>query len=397
MQAVILSLWVGQGLLMFFDEFYYHHKRGLGLWERIGHPVDTFFFLMPFLYTQFFTNTNVFIGLCVFSSLLVTKDEFVHTKECDTGEQWLHSVLFMFHPVALFALWIAWQNELNILIQIQSIIIFLFMLYQILYWNFIAVSNHNSVEQKKPKVNNDFYNQLGDKWYEADSDPIAVLRVEQEVKNPWVDKMIQYHFKKTDLKIADIGCGAGFLSNYLAKKYESVSGLDASESSLKIAKEKDSTGAVNYISGDAYQLPFADHSMDVVCAMDFLEHVEEPQKVVAECSRVLKPGGLFFFHTFNRNFLSWLIVIKFMEWFVPNTPKHLHVLHLFIKPKELKLMMLYHSLKQQKIVGIGPRFNWGFVRSLFARRVCAGFSFKVGGPTLLGYMGYAQKNLEVKK
>jgi 2-polyprenyl-6-hydroxyphenyl methylase/3-demethylubiquinone-9 3-methyltransferase len=131
--------------------------------------------------------------------------------------------------------------------------------------------------------------------------------------------------------------------------------------------------------------------MDIVCAMDFLEHVEKPEDVVAECSRILKPGGLFFFHTFNRNFLSWLIVIKFMEWFVPNTPKNLHVLHLFIKPSELKTMMMINKLSTIEITGIGPRFNLGFIRSIIARKVTPGFSFKVGGPTLLGFMGYSKK------
>jgi len=126
-----------QGILMFFDEFKFHHQRGLKKWERVGHPIDSLFFLIPFLYTQYFSNINVFIFLCVVSSLLVTKDEFVHAKECVGAEQWLHSVLFTLHPVVLFGLWLAWQNGFHTIIQIQASIIFLFMLYQITYWNFI--------------------------------------------------------------------------------------------------------------------------------------------------------------------------------------------------------------------------------------------------------------------
>ena len=247
------------------------------------------------------------------------------------------------------------------------------------------------MKPNKPKVNNDYYNHLGEDWYNADDDPIAVLRAEQRAKNPWVENIINENFSTKDLKIADIGCGAGFLTNYLAMKYENVFGLDASESTLDVARLKDTTKKVEYVTGDAYKLPYETASMDVVCAMDFLEHVERPEDVVAECSRILKPGGLFFFHTFNRNFLSWLIVIKFMEWFVPNTPKHLHVLHLFIKPSELKAMMVVNQLSAQNIVGIGPRFNLGFLKSVFTRKVTADFSFKVGGPTLLGYMGFSKK------
>ena len=60
------------------------------------------------------------------------------------------------------------------------------------------------------------------------------------------------------------------------------------------------------------------------------------KKIIQEAGRLLKPGGLFFFHMFNRNFLSWLIVIKGVEWCVPNTPKNMHLYSHFIKPYELK-------------------------------------------------------------
>lgn len=243
----------------------------------------------------------------------------------------------------------------------------------------------------KPKVNNDYYNHLGDSWYSADNDPIAVLRAEQKTKNPWVEKRINNHFDSKDLSILDVGCGAGFLTNYLALSFSSVSGLDASISSLETAKVKDSTKKVNYIEGSAYQLPFEDNSQDVVCAMDFLEHVERPEDVVLECSRVLKSDGLFFFHTFNRNFISWLVVIKFMEWFMPNTPKHLHVLHLFIKPAELEIMMKMSKLVSKEWTGLSPKFDIDFFKSLFARKVKPGFAFETKKSTMLGYMGYAVK------
>ena len=144
MQAIIVGFWMTQGILMFFDEFKFHHDRGLGKWERIGHPVDSLFFLIPFVYTQLFSNIYIFIGLSLFSCLLITKDEFVHAEECMPTEQWLHSVLFVTHPIALYGLWVAWQNNFNMIIQIQSVIIFLFMLYQIIYWNFYIGSQNEA-------------------------------------------------------------------------------------------------------------------------------------------------------------------------------------------------------------------------------------------------------------
>ncbi|MBD64776.1 MAG: 3-demethylubiquinone-9 3-O-methyltransferase [Halobacteriovoraceae bacterium] len=247
-----------------------------------------------------------------------------------------------------------------------------------------------------PQVNNEYYHGLGERWYQADNDPIAVLRAEQNIKNPWVLDTIQQHFATSniqmeDVKIADIGCGAGFLTNYLAKHFNHVTGIDASENSLEIAKQYDDSGKVIYTFGDAYHLPFEDQSLEVVCAMDFLEHVEDPKRVIAECSRVLKPGGLFFYHTFNRNWLSYLIVIKFMEWFVPNTPKNLHVLHLFIKPSELKNWCREYHLTPHETIGLGPKFNKGFFKSLLKRRVTSDFQFELKDSLKLGYIGFATK------
>ena len=117
-----------------------------------------------------------------------------------------------------------------------------------------------------------------------------------------------------------------------------MTGLDASQEALSVAARHDGTARVRYERGDALTLPYPDASFDAVCSLDFLEHVEEPERVVAEVARVLRPGGLFFFHTFNRNFWAWLVIIKGVEWFVRNTPKDLHVLRLFVKPEERRFV-----------------------------------------------------------
>lgn len=241
------------------------------------------------------------------------------------------------------------------------------------------------------KINNDYYNHLGDSWYNADDDPIAILRAERKVKNPWVIKKIQNHFKTNQLKIADIACGGGFLSNDMAQVFSHVSALDASQSSLETAKKNDSTKSVEYSHGDAYDLPYDDESFDVVCTMDFLEHIDDPKRVIKECSRILKPGGLFFYQTFNRNFLSWIVVIKFMEWFVPNTPRNLHVKELFIKPKELSAMLDNSTLAVIEWKGWEPKFDKHFLESLFRKKVTKGFNFKISERLTIGYIGYAKK------
>ena len=241
-------------------------------------------------------------------------------------------------------------------------------------------------------VNNDYYEHLSDKWYTEHADPVALLRLESLTKNPWVLGIIQSFYPDQSVQIVDIGCGGGFLSNALALAGHQVIGVDLSQSSLETAKRFDSTKQVTYLQADATSIPLNDNFYDVVCSMDMLEHVEDPAKVIAEASRLLRPGGIFFFHTFNRNFLSWLLVIKFMEWFMPHMPKNLHILRLFIPPRDLIQMMNQVGLVKLWMGGLSPNFfSKAFLWSLWNKRIHPDFKFSFVKSTSLGYIGYARK------
>jgi quinol-cytochrome oxidoreductase complex cytochrome b subunit len=147
--SLILAPFLIQGLAISFDEFYFHNKRGLGLWERLGHPLDTIALLICYIFIQNYAPTDknilIFISLCIFSSFLITKDEIVHNQECGPSEQWLHSILFIIHPITLIVLGLIWSNKLiirkedlvlfNTFIKGQMIFIGLFLTYQIIYWS----------------------------------------------------------------------------------------------------------------------------------------------------------------------------------------------------------------------------------------------------------------------
>lgn len=131
-----------QGAAMFFDEAYFHHKRGLGLWERVGHPLDTITVLLCFLFLYLMPysemNLLIYSAMAFFSSVFVTKDEFVHSKECEPAENWLHAVLFILHPICFVSAAIVWMNEISQpFLLIQSLVLFAVLLYQIIYWSFI--------------------------------------------------------------------------------------------------------------------------------------------------------------------------------------------------------------------------------------------------------------------
>ena len=243
-----------------------------------------------------------------------------------------------------------------------------------------------------PQVNNTIYEEYGDRWYTAFDDPVALLRAESRAKLPWVEERIRRHFgEEPEVNILDAGCGGGFLSNALAARGFSVTGVDLAKDSLAVARRHDPTGSVRYVEGSVYELPFENASFDVVTAMDLLEHVEDPARAVAEFARVLKPGGLLFFHTFNRNLLSGLVVIKFVEWFVRNTPKDMHVLRLFVKPAEAARYCAASGLTVREWTGLRPRFLTIPWRSYRTGVVPKSLEFTTTRSLKLSYMGMAER------
>ncbi len=241
-------------------------------------------------------------------------------------------------------------------------------------------------------INNSIYDELGDSWYTATDDPVALLRAESRLLGPWVQSEIEKHFgSNRKIKILDMGCGAGFLSNTLATHNHQVTGIDQSASSLAIAQKFDLTHTVYYTRADAHHLPKEIGTFDAVCCMDFLEHVSDPERIISEVKRVLNAGGLFFFHTFNRNILSYWIAIRLVEFALKKTPKNLHVLELFIKPIELNKMCESQGLSVTTWKGLRPQFvSLSFLKSLFQRRVGNDFSFKFSRSLAISYAGMAK-------
>lgn len=146
-----------QMLIISIDEFGFHIQRGLPKWERIGHPLDTLTVLACFGFILFapYSTTSlwIYIAMALFSCVFVTKDEFVHKECCPASEQWLHALLFLNHPVVLTAAGLLWpllsggptlswvatldQPFIHTFFALQVAFTALFLLYQIIYWNFV--------------------------------------------------------------------------------------------------------------------------------------------------------------------------------------------------------------------------------------------------------------------
>ncbi|MFI5334879.1 MAG: hypothetical protein ACHQT8_06955 [Chlamydiales bacterium] len=146
-----------QAVAIGFDETYFHIKRGLPRWERIGHPLDTLSVLLSLLFVLFVPfspfTAKIYAGIALFSCLMVTKDEFIHKHYCPPLEHWVHALLFLNHPIMLGAAGLMWAAGAGSpawllsyvthpslffpFLAIQAVVAALFCLYQVVYWNFI--------------------------------------------------------------------------------------------------------------------------------------------------------------------------------------------------------------------------------------------------------------------
>jgi 2-polyprenyl-6-hydroxyphenyl methylase/3-demethylubiquinone-9 3-methyltransferase len=253
-------------------------------------------------------------------------------------------------------------------------------------------------------IDNGIYDRVSDTWWDQDGF-MALLRT--SVNPPRVA-----YFRKVlletlgkdprGLRVLDVGCGGGLLSEPFAAMGCEVTGIDQSLPTLDAAsRHAQASGlSIDYRQGDAGALPFADHSFDVVCCCDVLEHVDSPSAVIGEIARVLKPGGVFFFDTINRTLASKLVAIKLAQdcRLTRIVPKDVHVWEKFIRPAELARMLREHGLSDHAFAGLSPRGNPFTTLLAFARNKMGRLSFEELGTRVrlgesrsmsISYMGFA--------
>ena len=156
--------------------------------------------------------------------------------------------------------------------------------------------------------------------------------------NPLRLQYIKNHVDIAEKKILDVGCGAGLLSEAMARESAIVTGIDLSQEVIKVAKQHAETKrvmvdyqctAVENIAATQQQ------QFDVVTCMEMLEHVPDPAAILQACADCLKPGGKLFVSTLNRNIKSYLGAIIAAEYLLKMLPKGTHQYAKFIRPSEL--------------------------------------------------------------
>ena len=190
------------------------------------------------------------------------------------------------------------------------------------------------------------FSSLAHRWW----DPAGEFRPLHEI-NPLRLEWIALHASLESARVLDVGCGGGILAEAMARRGAQVTGIDLSEKALRVAElhlhesglsVRYEKAAVEDMSGE----------FDVVTCMELLEHVPEPESMVAACARLVRPGGRVFFSTINRNPKSYLFAVVGAEYVLGLLPKGTHDYQRFIKPSELARWTRAAGLRTEELIGM---------------------------------------------
>lgn len=196
----------------------------------------------------------------------------------------------------------------------------------------------------------DKFNELAHEWWDVDGQFKTLHHI-----NPVRVEFIQKHAKLHAKNLIDVGCGGGILAESLAKAGAKVTAIDLAPQSIEIAKLHlyESNLDINYecieISEKSASMA---ESFDIVTCMEMLEHVPDPNYIIHECAKLLKPGGIAFFSTLNRNFQSYALGVIAAEYLLKIVPKGTHDYKKFITPAELRSILVRNGFEIIAINGM---------------------------------------------
>jgi len=173
--------------------------------------------------------------------------------------------------------------------------------------------------------------------------------------NPLRTKFITDGLDLAGRKVLDVGCGGGILSEALAKANAHVTGIDLSKDSIEAAKvhTRQQGLDIDYRYENIEETASKQAGeYDAITCMEMLEHVPEPGKIIAACSKLLKPGGHAFFSTINRTPKAFVFVIFGGEYILRLLPRGTHTYKKLIRPSELKQWAQESGLEFRRLASL---------------------------------------------
>ena len=195
------------------------------------------------------------------------------------------------------------------------------------------------------------FDELAAKWWDKDGEFRPLHQI-----NPLRVDFIEEISSVEGKKVLDVGCGGGILAEALSELGANVTGIDASENTIGVAKSHSrSIGSdVIYIQNtiEEFISSHPNEKFDVITCLEMLEHVPSPNEIIKSCSNLLKDDGNIFFSTINRNPRSYLFAVIGAEYILNLLPKGTHDYEKFIKPSELAKWIREAGLNSKETIGL---------------------------------------------
>ena len=204
------------------------------------------------------------------------------------------------------------------------------------------------------------FSSLAEEWWDVNG-KFKPLHMFNPIRIEYITQMIKKHFEISDkninpfnkLKILDIGCGGGLISEPMARLGADVTGIDASEKNIKIAQihSKKNNLKINYINSSPERLKKKEE-FDIILNLEIIEHVEDVELYIDSCNKLLKGGGLMFTATLNRTIVSYIKAIVGAEYILRWLPIGTHDWNKFIRPEELEKKLSIANFKTIEVKGL---------------------------------------------
>lgn len=194
------------------------------------------------------------------------------------------------------------------------------------------------------------FSRLAHRWW----DPQGEFRPLHQI-NPLRLEWIDGHVPLAGKAVIDVGCGGGILTEAMARHGARVTGIDLSDKALRVAELHllESKLDIKYERALAEEYAAAHAgAFDVVTCMELLEHLPQPESMVAACARLVRPGGQVFFSTLNRNPKSYLFAVIGAEYVLKLLPRGTHDYMRFIKPSELSRWSRGAGMRPVELIGM---------------------------------------------
>ena len=216
----------------------------------------------------------------------------------------------------------------------------------------------NSVNSKEIEK----FSKIAEEWWDPNGkfkplhkfNPIRISYIKENIIKTF--KINQKKPPLKNIKVLDIGCGGGLLSEPMCRLGANVTAIDASKKNISVAKlhSKKNNLKIKYICSSPEKLKIK-NKFDVILNMEIVEHVEDVNFFLKSCSNLLKKNGIMFVATLNKTLKSYVFAIVGAEYILRWLPIGTHEWEKFIKPDELISILKKNNLELDQIDGM--KFN----------------------------------------